>query len=157
MPHQFLKNYYTPLYLMSVAPHRHALIYILQGPDPTHQYVGQTTLSPAQRLSCHRYRATHDNRTSKLYQAMREHGAKNFHIEILEKITTTEHLNTAERRHILARNAHTNGLNSRLPRERGPPLPLLPPAASPGALVRYTRGSPDGFARDASPSTVDST
>ena len=147
------KLFYPPI---SMSVHRQALIYILQGPDPAHQYDGQTTLTPSQRLSCHKYRATHDNRTSKLYQAMREFGVKNFHIEILEKINTTEHLSAAERRHILERNAHVFGLNSRLPRERGPPLPLLPPAASPGALVRYTRGSPDGFARDAFPSTVDS-
>ena len=121
---------------------RQAVIYILQGPRPELHYIGQTTLRPSQRLSCHRACALHDGHTSKLYTAMREHGVKNFTIETLEKITTTEPVSNAERRHILARNAHTTGLNTRLPREWVPPqLPQPSPDASLGELVPCTHGS----------------
>ena len=121
---------------------RQAIIYILQGPRPDLSYIGQTTLPPSQRLSCHRHRALHDNRHSKLYVAMREHGVKNFTIETLEKITTTEHASDAERRYILAHSSHITGLNTILPRERPQPLPLLLPEPSRsvelGALVLRT-------------------
>ena len=116
---------------------RQAIIYLLRGPDPAMEYVGVTTLTPLQRLYRHRTRAIHEGRNSKLYQSMREHGVKNFTIEILEKINSYDAHN-AERRHILAREAHVKGLNTRVPR-------LLPPEAEPsqgaelGALVPYTR------------------
>ena len=116
---------------------RQAIIYLLRGPEPAMEYVGVTTLTPLQRLYRHRTRAIHEGRNSKLYQSMREHGVKNFTIEILEKINSDDA--NAERRHILARNAHTTGLNTRLPREWVPPqLPQPSPNASLGALVPYT-------------------
>ena len=118
---------------------RQAIIYIIRGPDPTHMYIGKTTLSTAKRLDLHRSRALHDGRTSKLYSAMREHGVKNFKIETLESINS-EDAHNAERRHILERNAHKVGLNMLVPRLQAPQAPQRLDA-EPGALVPYRRDS----------------
>ena len=108
--------------IMNATP-RQACIYLIQGPSPGLEYVGVTATSIRERLYRHRSRALRDGRSSKLYSAMREHGIDNFHIQTLESVRS-EDAHMAERRHILARESNTKGLNSQVPRLL-PQRPLL--------------------------------
>lgn len=76
------------------------LIYGLHGGDSIIRYVGQTSMSLAQRLAKHNYSAFHKSQ-SKQYEYpvnrwIRKHGWQNVHAKILEICEDFEQLNLAE-------------------------------------------------------------
>ena len=105
------------------AADRQAIIYLIRGPLPIHQYIGCTSQSIQLRFTKHKSRAKKaDFRNALLYKAMQEHGVENFTIEALKTVPYAQR-DDEEAIAILDRGTiGPNGLNLRLPNR---PVPLL--------------------------------
>ena len=109
--------------MQAPAPHRTAIIYLIQGPIPGLRYIGCTSQSIQLRFTKHKSRAKKlDYRNALLYKAMQEHGVENFTIEALKTVPYAQR-DDEEAIAILDRGTiGPNGLNLRLPNR---PVPLL--------------------------------
>ena len=82
-------------------------IYLITDKTTGLQYVGQTTQSIKKRFSSHAC-----NKKSLIGQAIKEHGRKNFTIDVIEICDTVEQANEREKYHIAKFNTlYPNGLN----------------------------------------------
>ena len=89
-------------------PDGKGVIYLISGPK---RYIGQTTLSLDRRWQSHT-KSANTGGTSMLHRAIRDHGAKQFHIEVISDPVPAKELPALETRLIAEyETLHPNGYN----------------------------------------------